>query len=58
MGDNCAVPDHCFKVVKSLSTGKILFVIYFTNEVKDAKGDEITIDELLNKIGYQIPLSY
>jgi endonuclease G len=58
MGDNCAVPDHCFKVVKSLSTGKILFVVYFTNEVKDSKSEEITLDELLKKIGYQIPMIY
>jgi endonuclease G len=58
IGDNCAVPDHCFKIVKSLSTGKLIYVVYFDNVPKDAKANEITIDELLNRLGYQLPMTY
>lgn len=57
IGDGCAVPDHCFKVIKSLSSGKILSVVYFTNVIKDAKVTETTLDQLNKFLGYEIPIN-
>lgn len=39
-----AVPDYCWKVVKSLTTGKITHVLWFTNTKTDNK------DKVLNSV--------
>jgi endonuclease G len=50
-----AVPDHCWKVVQSLTTKKILFCGWFTNTSK-ATVTEIPLTELIKRTGEQIRL--
>lgn len=52
------VPAYCFKIVKSLSTGKVTHVLWFTNQEKENTVQEITIEQLFDKkhLGYRIDL--
>ena len=54
IGDKVAVPDYCFKIVKSLKTNTILHVLWFTNKVKNNTVSEIEIDKLWVLLGYKI----
>lgn len=53
---NVPVPTYCFKIVKSLSTGKVIHVLWFTNKDKDNTVQEITLEQLTDKkhLGYSI----
>jgi endonuclease G len=50
-----AVPDHCWKVVQSLSTKKILFCGWFTN-TSQATVTEIPLAELIKRTGEELRL--
>ena len=58
IGKDVAVPDFCWKITKSLSSGKVTHVLWFENLMKDAKGEEITLDELQKRIKYKVSLVY
>lgn len=53
-----AIPSNCWKVVKSLSTGKILYILWFTNEMEDHNSvqSKMTLEELEKKIGFTLNL--
>lgn len=57
---NLFVPDECYKVVKSLNTSEILWVLWFKNVSKEAEKffQIITLEELENRLGYKINLAY
>lgn len=50
-----AVPSHCWKVVQSVETRKVLFVGWFSNTSK-ARLDTLTIDDLEKKLKSRIIL--
>ena len=54
IGKGVAVPDYCWKIVKSLKTDTILHVLWFTNLKKNNTVKEITIDELWVLLGYKL----
>jgi len=54
IGDKVAVPDYCFKIVQSLRTKKILWVLLFTNKEKDSGMEFKTIEELEKFSQYQL----
>lgn len=53
-GTEVYVPDYCWKVVKSLSTGNILFSLIFENTATVNKAEDIDIAKLEKTIGYKI----
>ena len=53
--DSVYIPDYCWKVVKSLSTGEVIRCMLFDN-ITYAHGEEITIEELKSRIPYKIDL--
>lgn len=54
IGKGVAVPDYCWKIVKSLKTNTVLHVLWFTNLKKDNKVKEITVNELWILLGYKL----
>jgi endonuclease G len=53
--DSIAVPDHCWKIVISLSDHKVKHILYFTNEPRNNKVAVLgSIAELEMKTGYTI----
>lgn len=57
---NLFIPDEFYKVVKSLNTKEVLFVLWFKNVQKDAEKffQIITLEELENRLKYKIILEY
>jgi endonuclease G len=55
---NVVIPKYCWKIVKSLSTGKIIYILWFTNEMEihNSVQTELTIKELEKKIGFTLNL--
>ena len=51
------IPDYCWKVVQSSTTGKVLHVLLFTNLEKGSTVTEISLPELEKRLGYKLPLS-
>ena len=47
------VPTYCWKIVKSLSTGKIIYALLFTNEFEKNSVKNMPVEELEKKIGYK-----
>lgn len=54
IGKGVAVPDYCWKIVKSLKTDTIIHVLWFTNLKKNNVVKEITIGELWVLLGYKL----
>lgn len=48
------VPDHCWKVVYSLSKKEITHILLFANIEKDAWFEEVTLCELERRLGYSL----
>lgn len=46
------VPTYCWKIVKSLSTGKIIYSLLFTNEMESSSVKSMPIKSLVKKLGY------
>jgi len=53
-GSEVYVPTYCWKVVKSLRTGKIIYVLFFTNEMETSSVKKMTVEQLEKKLGYKI----
>ena len=51
------IPGHCWKVVFSLSTKKLLHCLYFTNSIA-AIVEETSLKDLETKLGYKLPLAF
>ena len=49
------VPQKCFKIVKSLKTNKIIFILVFTNTRK-SKVTNVTLNELIDESKYKFKL--
>lgn len=58
IGDSLAVPDYCWKIVKSLSTNKIKHILWFVNSGLSDKVEVVTIPIIEKRIGNKIPLTY
>lgn len=58
--NNLYFPDECYKVVKSLSTGEIKWILWFKNVPKEAEKffQLISVEELEDRLGYKIKLTY
>jgi endonuclease G len=53
--DSIAVPDHCWKIVISLTDHQIKHILYFTNEIKNNSVTEISsLNELEEKLRYHV----
>jgi len=50
-----SVPDNCWKIVKSLTTNDILYIIWFTNE-KKSNESQISLELLLKNCDYKIDI--
>lgn len=57
---NLVVPDYCYKVVKSLITDEIKYVLWFKNIDKEAEKylELLSIEELERRLGFKIDLSF
>lgn len=57
---NLVVPDYCYKVVKSLITNEIKYVLWFKNVDKEAEKylEILTIEELERRLGFKIDLKF
>lgn len=55
-GSEVSIPTHCWKVVKSLTTGKIMYCLLFTNQKEKNSVKHITIIQLEKLIGYKLHL--
>lgn len=60
VSNNLFVPDYCYKVVKSLITDDIKYVLWFKNVKEEAEKfhEVITIQELEKRLGFKLKLSY
>ena len=47
------LPTYCWKIIKSLSTGKIIYALLFTNEMEENSVKNMPVEELQKKIGYK-----
>ncbi len=47
-----AIPDYCWKIVKSLSTGKVIYCLLFTNLMENNSVKSIPLTDLTKKLGY------
>lgn len=54
---NVYVPTYCWKIVKSLKTNKIIYVLLFNNEMETSYVKQPTLKQLITKIGYD-PTKY
>ena len=54
IGNNVYVPDYCWKIVKSLSTKKIIYCMLFTNKIDDNVEKDVSLDQLKSLLGYQL----
>lgn len=54
IGDKVAVPDYCFKIVQSLKTKKVIWILFFTNKEKDSTMEFKTLEELEKFSQYQL----
>jgi endonuclease G len=50
-----SVPDNCWKIVKSLTTNDILYILWFTNE-KKSNESQISLELLLKNCDYKIDI--
>ena len=48
------IPDKCWKLVYSLSSGRMLFCLLFTNKPSDNTVENITLTELEQLLGYKL----
>lgn len=57
---NLIVPEFCYKVVKSLITDEIKYVLWFKNINKEAEKylEILTVEELERRLGFKIDFSY
>lgn len=57
---NLVVPDYCYKVVKSLITDEIKYVLWFKNIDKEAEKylELLTIEELERRLGFKIDFKF
>ena len=64
---NIGVPDNCFKIVYSLTTNKLLHVLWFTNMIVESGEKnpnkinvvrEVSFDQLQIFLGYKLNLEY
>ena len=46
------VPTFCWKIVKSLSTGNIIYALLFTNEMETSSVKKMPIEQLIKQLGY------
>ena len=60
IGNDVYVPEHFYKVVKSITTNEIKWVLWFKNVKEDAEkySEVITLEELEKRLGYRIDLKY
>ena len=60
IGNNVYVPEYCYKVVKSIITDDIKWVLWFKNVKEDAEkySEIITLEELERRLGFKIDLKY
>ncbi len=54
--NSISVPVNCWKVVKSLSTNKILYCLWFTNGMEDNEVKHLPLEQLEKFIGYKLGL--
>ena len=50
------IPVYCWKVVQSLSTKKVVYCLFFTNETSNSKYVTMTVAALEKKLKYKLPL--
>lgn len=57
---NLVVPDYCYKVVKSLITNQIKYVLWFKNIDKEAEKylELLTIEELERRLGFKVDFKF
>ena len=57
---NLVVPDFCYKIVKSLITDEIKYVLWFKNIDKEAESflEILTVEELERRLGFKIDLTF
>jgi len=57
---NLVVPDYCYKIVKSLITDEIKYVLWFKNIDKEAEKylEILKIEELERRLGFKVDFSY
>lgn len=53
-GTKVSIPTHCWKVVKSLKTQKIVYVLWFTNEIEKNSVKTIPLKDLEKRIGFKL----
>jgi hypothetical protein len=60
IGNNVYVPEYCYKVVKSIITDDIKWILWFKNVKEDAEkySEIITLEELERRLGFKIDLKY
>lgn len=54
---NVYVPTYCWKVVKSMTTNKIVYILLFDNEMESSSVKQPTLKQLIKLIGYD-PTKY
>jgi endonuclease G len=57
---NLIVPDYCYKVVKSLITNEIKYVLWFKNIDKEAERylELLTVEELERRLGFKVDFKF
>lgn len=48
------IPDNCWKIVKSLSTGKIIYALWFDNLMESSSVKNMPLLDLEKKIGFNV----
>lgn len=48
------IPDNCWKIVKSLSTGKIIYALWFDNLMESSSVKNMPLIDLEKKIGFNV----
>jgi len=57
---NLIVPDYCYKIVKSLISNEIKYVLWFKNIDREAEKylEILTVEELERRLGFKIDFSF
>jgi len=60
IGDSVSIPKYFYKIVSSLRTGKLKWVLWFENvkEGAESLSEIITFEELEKRLGYKVKLQY